>query len=165
MGASPIFACIRKSKVVLSIKVFAWLLVGDRLNTKNMLRRRHWNVTDNTHCELCPARRVEDWQYLFYHYNFNVRIWNYLQTKWEPGDSFEQVFFKDSKSFLQHFISEVVILAAWQIWKQRNDVIFKKVQPSFRSWKRCFVQDGTMHWHRFGSKVAQQWSIWIDNFP
>ena len=159
---TPIYAYIWKSKVILKLKVFAWLLVTDRLNTKDMLRRRHWNVTDDLFCVLCPTHMTENWQHLFFECNFSIRVWNYLQINWLPGNTFEQVFLSARKEFHKPFFAEVVILALWHIWKQRNDDIFRKIKPSFRSWKRGFVQDATMHWHRFGSKVAPQWSIWID---
>ena len=28
------------------IKVFAWILIMDRLNTKDMVERRHWHMDD-----------------------------------------------------------------------------------------------------------------------
>jgi hypothetical protein len=55
--ASKIYSAIWSCKVMLRIKVFAWLLVSDRLNTRDMMRRRHWKVTNNQfHCVLCPQR-------------------------------------------------------------------------------------------------------------
>jgi hypothetical protein len=45
--ASKIYSAIWSSKVMLRIKVFAWLLVSDRLNMRDMIRQRHWNVTNN----------------------------------------------------------------------------------------------------------------------
>ena len=53
--ARKIYAWIWKNRVMLRIKVFAWLMVSDRLNTRDMLRRRHWNVMDSIHCVLCPS--------------------------------------------------------------------------------------------------------------
>jgi hypothetical protein len=73
-----IFKWIWKSKVILRIKVFSWLLVSDRRNTRDMLRRRHWNVADDPHCVLCPTHLIEDWIHLFFQCNFSVRIWTYL---------------------------------------------------------------------------------------
>ena len=58
--ASTIYKWIWGSFLMLRIKVFAWLMVSDRLNTRDMLRRRHWNVTDELHCVLCPGHVVED---------------------------------------------------------------------------------------------------------
>ena len=48
-----------KSRCQSKHKFFAWLLLHDRINTKDMLLRRHWNVTDNHNCELCSAQQVE----------------------------------------------------------------------------------------------------------
>jgi hypothetical protein len=55
-----------KSSCVMSVKMFAWLLLRDRLNTKDLIHRRHWNVTDEYHCVLCPLRAHEDRIHLFF---------------------------------------------------------------------------------------------------
>ena len=65
--------------------MFVWLLLVDRLNTRNLLQRRHWNVTDDTHCELCVTRAYEDRFHLFFTCNFSQRIWTYLQIDWSLG--------------------------------------------------------------------------------
>jgi hypothetical protein len=41
---------IWKSKCTSKHKYFAWLIVHDRINTKDMLGRRHWNVTSDHSC-------------------------------------------------------------------------------------------------------------------
>ena len=161
--ASKIYDWIWESKLMLKIKVFAWLMVSDRLNTRDMLRRRHWNVTDVFHCVLCPSHITEDWLHLFFHCTFSVRIWNYLQIQWEDGNSFQQVFQQARQRFQKPFFSEVVILACWHIWKQRNGAIFQQVMPRFRAWKRGFVNDITLHVHRVKAKHVQELSSWIDN--
>lgn len=38
------------SKCTMKQKVFAWLLISDRLNTKNMLKRRHITIQGNHGC-------------------------------------------------------------------------------------------------------------------
>jgi hypothetical protein len=44
---------IWKSKCVPKIKFFAWLLLNDRLNTRNMLRRRYKHLDQGYSCALC----------------------------------------------------------------------------------------------------------------
>jgi hypothetical protein len=39
-----VYTWLWKSSCVMKRKVFAWLLLVDRLNTRDLLRRRHWNV-------------------------------------------------------------------------------------------------------------------------
>lgn len=50
----------------------------DRLNTRDMLQRRHWHVDDHT-CVLCPHLIHEDVWHLFFSCNFSQNVWNYLQ--------------------------------------------------------------------------------------
>ena len=101
--ASPIFNWIWSSRVLLRIKVFAWLLVSDRLNTRDMLRRRNWNVTSDLDCVLCPTHSTEDWIHLFFDCNFSHRIWIYLQIEWEPADTLEEIFISARRKFNKPF--------------------------------------------------------------
>jgi hypothetical protein len=77
-----VYAWLWKSCCVMKTKVFAWLLLVYRLNTRVLLRMRHWNVTEDSHCVLCPSRVYEDRIHLFFHYNFSARIWTYSQIEW-----------------------------------------------------------------------------------
>jgi hypothetical protein len=161
--ASSVLKWIWKSRVLLRIKVFGWLLVNDRLNTKDMLRRRHWTVTNNLSCVLCPTHIDEDWLHLFFHCNFSQRVWNYLQIEWEPGDTMEEIFCLSRRNFTKPFFTEVVLLATWHIWKQRNEAIFQGVLPSFRGWRRRFVQDALLHVHRIKDKHVDSFKLWVNS--
>jgi hypothetical protein len=46
-------------------KFFAWLILHDIINTREMLIRRNWKVTDDHACVLCPSKSLEDWSHLF----------------------------------------------------------------------------------------------------
>jgi hypothetical protein len=161
--ASRVHDCIWKCKVLHRIKVFAWLLLSDRLNTRDMIRRRHWNVTNVFHCVLCPSHITEDWTHLFFKCPFSIRIWNYLQIQWEDGNSFQEVFSKAMRSFNQPFFTEVVILACWHIWKQRNEAIFQQILPSFRAWRSRFIHEATLHTNRMKAKHVGSFSAWISS--
>jgi hypothetical protein len=76
---SGVYKWLWKSCSTLKTKVFAWLVLRDRINTRDMLQRRHWNVTNDKHCELCPGRLYEDIVHLLFECTFSRRIWNYLQ--------------------------------------------------------------------------------------
>jgi hypothetical protein len=54
------------------------------------------------------------------------------QVEWEPGDTLEEIFSVARNKFNKPFFSEVVMLAAWHIWKKRNEAIFQSILPSFR---------------------------------
>jgi hypothetical protein len=36
------------------------------------------------------------------------------------------------------FFMEIFLVAAWEIWKQRNNKIFRRATPSFNNWKTSF---------------------------
>ena len=48
----PVLPLIWKTKCVMKLKVFAWLLIQDRLNTRDMLARRHCPISDIS-CVIC----------------------------------------------------------------------------------------------------------------
>jgi len=58
---SPIFKKIWKSKCTPRLKFFAWLLFVDRLNTRNMLVKRHFQVQPNSF--LCPLYNKHWWRF------------------------------------------------------------------------------------------------------
>ena len=105
----------------MSIKMFAELVIMDRVNTKDMIQRRHWKFKDWPECVLCVTRVLEDRNHLFFQCNFSVRIWNYLQMTWLNSDGMVEIALHARKEFDKPFFSEVVFLAWWNIWKLRND--------------------------------------------
>ena len=126
--------------------------------------RRHWKVTDINDCVLCPTQILEDWKYLTFNCNFSIRIWSYLQVQWRPRD-LAQVITQIKKEFNDPCFLEIVILACWVIWKQRNARIFKGEKPTFKGWKRLFLGELTLLMHRVKADVRQNLSSWIDNLP
>ncbi|XP_073360069.1 uncharacterized protein [Aegilops tauschii subsp. strangulata] len=112
---NPLTAWIWKSSCTMKIKVFAWMLIMDRLNTKDMVDRRHWHLEDGVNCVLCPLQTRETRDHLFFNYNFSVRVWNYLQIDWSSGDSMADLVINASRSFRKPFFTEVVFIACWNI--------------------------------------------------
>lgn len=80
------FRWIWKTKCTTKLKVFAWLLLSDRLNTKNMLRRRHYVVGPNTgrtdDCVLCQHRCDETLEHLFFTCTFSKSCWDTIGMVW-----------------------------------------------------------------------------------
>ena len=64
--AHEAFGWIWKSKATMKIKVFGWLLLSDRLNTRNMLKRRHYNIGNDYDCILCGLHIEETLEHLFF---------------------------------------------------------------------------------------------------
>jgi hypothetical protein len=156
-----VYKWLWKSSCIMKTKVFAWLLLSDRLNTKDLLQRRHWNVNAGTHCELCPGRHYEDRAHLFFDCMFSVRVWNYLQIPWVSNDSIQAVVAEAKRSFNKPFFMEVMMVACWNIWIIRNGKIFRQEKPTFGKWKAHFIHDITLLQHRIKVKHKDALLSWI----
>lgn len=60
------FGWIWKSKCTMKLEVFAWLLLSDWLNTRNMLRRRNFTLNSDFNCLLCAQYNEETVEHLFF---------------------------------------------------------------------------------------------------
>ena len=78
----PAFHWLWKTKCVPKIKVFGWFLLMDRLNTRNMLKRRHYNIGSTLDCMLCDRHVEETLEHLFFGCSFSQRCWDMLNIKW-----------------------------------------------------------------------------------
>ena len=80
-----------KSMCTMKIKVFGWLLFFDRLNTKDLLIRRHWrSPLDDSLCVIYHVFLYEVRLHLFFNCNFSRRVWNYLSIDWSRGPDIQQ---------------------------------------------------------------------------
>lgn len=61
---------IWKSKCIMRHKVFAWLMLLDRVNTRDLLLRRHFFIGEDHACLLCNNTALETNKHLFYECTF-----------------------------------------------------------------------------------------------
>ena len=154
------------SRCMLKIMVFAWLLFFDRLNTKDLLVRRHWHdVKDDNLCVLCHQQIYEDQLHLFFSCNFSARIWNYLQIDWSRDSDVQQCISLARRRFAKVFFFEVVFTTAWNIWIIRNGKTFKGERATFRAWHCKFVHDLTLLSQRVKASVRPQLLSWLEGLP
>jgi hypothetical protein len=162
---SSVYRWIWKSCCTMRIKCFTWLLLSDRLNTRDLLQRRHWKVTDDKHCELCPSRIYEDRVHLFFECNFSVRIWNYLQVDWIQHTDMQTIVATARQRFRKLLFMEIVMLACWNIWLIRNGAIFRAETPSFTRWRDRFIHDISLLQYRIKTKYKQDLLDWVRTLP
>ena len=74
--AHQTYTWLWKSKVRMKIKVFGGLLLSDRLNTRNMLKRRHYNIDNDYTCPLCESNVEETLEHLFFDCAFSKACWS-----------------------------------------------------------------------------------------
>jgi hypothetical protein len=77
IGSQPVhsaFHWIRRSACQMKHKVFFWLFLKDRLNTRDLLRRKHMQLDLYT-CEMCLLQRVESVRHVFLKCSFAKNCW------------------------------------------------------------------------------------------
>ena len=102
----------------------------DQLDTKIMLRRRHYNTQAGVYCVLCVHNSEIDIEHLFFACPFATSCWNRLSIQWNLGLDLHQRICQARQAFPHNFFMEVFLAATWELWKLRNAVIFDNVQST-----------------------------------
>ena len=142
------FNWLCKTKCMTKIKVFGWLLLSDRLNTRNMLKRRHYNIGTNLDCLLCGQHIEETVEHMIFTCSFSKLCWAKLGFNWEPFLGRIQAVEDHRNSHPTPLFLEKFIVAAWSIWKERNNKHFRAITPSLTSWLDRFKKDFGLLQHR-----------------
>jgi hypothetical protein len=73
------FKWIWRTKVSKKIKIFIWLLFRDRINSRNLLKRKHFKIEgDDYNCVLCNLNIEELSYHLIFQCPFSSECWDYL---------------------------------------------------------------------------------------
>lgn len=136
------------------------MLLHDRLNTRNLLRRKTFHL-DCYHCVVRNYQFEETLQHLFLSCPLllNVGIM-FAQTR-EHNLSVLEAFEDIKRKLNKPFFMEIVILAAWAIWITRNNKIFENIQPTFQRWKSVYFYEPDLLRHRMKSKHADAYFAWL----
>jgi hypothetical protein len=144
-----VFAWIWKSKCTNKWRVFAWLLLADRLNTRNMLRRRQYKLDGDVYtCLLCASPPEETVVHLFFTCPFSAQCWNQIGMSWPDSSCRFDLMHGGKIAWNRPLFMETFVIAAWGIWKERNNKHFRGVMPSLNSWRERFRNDMSMMVHR-----------------
>jgi hypothetical protein len=131
---SATFRLVWKSKVTPRVKLFAWLILLDRLNTKNMLARRNFNVQSNSLCVLCDDGNEETMHHLFFECRFAKQCWDKLGVNWVIEDDLPKRIECSRQMAGLPFFMEIFLIATWELWKIRNRLVFDGIQATFSRW-------------------------------
>jgi len=145
LDAHPIFKIIWKCKCSPRVKFFAWLILVDRLNTKDMLQRRHLNIQGTPICVMCAAGSLETIEHLFFECSFAQDCWSKLEINWDLSLNPLDRFIQARSAHQLPFFTEATLIAAWELWKVRNDKVFARRDPTLALWwsnfkSQCLIQ-------------------------
>jgi hypothetical protein len=165
IGFSPapkIFSILWKSSCQAKHKFFFWLLLHDRLNTRNLLRRKNF-VLQSYQCVFQCCNEEETLVHLFWACPFAKNCWDFICPRRDRSlsilEALEDVRFKMKLPFAM----EVLILSAWGIWIVRNNKIFKDQNAEFNTWKAIFLQELRLLVHRMKKKHVYSFKEWIQS--
>ena len=142
MGHSEIhsaFKLLWKSQCQPKHKVFFWLLISDRLSTRNILRRRHM-LLDSYSCVLCNSLVEESVDHLFAYCSFARMCWDFIHIDIPLDSGFPALTSQMKDQLNSQFFMETIILLCWAIWMTRNDLIFKGETLNLAGIKRVFLR-------------------------
>lgn len=125
-----------KTKCVIKIKVFIWLLFCDRLNTRNMLNRKK-----TTHLTMlislvlhAPVMLEKSYCASLIYMSFQQKM---LGKNLDPMKYESKVF--PNPSFRHKDFLEIMSIMCWHIWKYMKRIFFSKMFcPTKDVWLRCF---------------------------
>lgn len=106
-----------------------------------MLVRRHFNIGDDHSCMLCNTEVLETNKHLFFECSFANRCWQIIGINWNLYAETQTMFDNAIRNWQKPMFKEVTMLAAWNIWKQRNKVLFDGEEASHTDWLRMQKRD------------------------
>jgi hypothetical protein len=142
------FQWLWKSKCTPKMKFFGWLLLSDRINTRNMLRRRNFILNSGYNCLLCDTPPEETIEHIFFHCPFSQECWSALNIIWPFGGTRLQIIEHGKTQWRDPLFMEVFLIGARNIWKERNNMHFKNITPTVAAWRRRFKEDFGLLIHR-----------------
>jgi hypothetical protein len=150
------FKWIWKSSCQARHNFFFWLLLHDRLNTRNLLGRKNFSIQSYS-CATLNCSHEETLHHLFVTCPFASACWDVICPNRTKGLSILETFLDLRDNLHVPFFMEIVMLAAWSIWIVRNNKIFNNENPTIASWKAIFKQE--LRWVQYRLKAKH-----LDNF-
>jgi len=143
-------------------KVFCWLLLKDRLSTRNILRRKQM-ILETYSCAICLTGQEETSEHLFWDCPFAQHCWTLLQVEVIQQGSTIQNFTAIKEQLQNQFFMAATILMCWTIWKVRNEAIFNQRQMSTQEAKSLFFQEMKLVSYRVKAGIRHSFFQWIQS--
>jgi multisubunit Na+/H+ antiporter MnhE subunit len=159
----PIYKWLWKSACQNKIKFFFWLVLKDRLSTRELLRRKSMDLQSYS-CVLCVHNVDESLHHLLFDCPFATASWNTLHLL-VPGSSSPIQIFEVSRYQLQlSFFLEIIVTMCWAIWTVRNDVIFRGIPASIQRCKSIFGAEFALVILRAKTTLHPAIDLWLEAF-
>jgi hypothetical protein len=111
---------------------------------------------------LCTSQTLETRDHLFFDSPYARNCWEKIQINWYYSKPISERVIHARMHFPGQCFMEILFCAAWNIWKDRNDLIFNNHEASFPRWKVRFTSDLDLHRYRVKSHQVRPLLDWID---
>lgn len=144
-------------------KIFFWLLLHDRVNTRNLLHRKSMHL-DSYACALCAEQVKETLMHLFWDCPFALNCWNHiLPTRNRGISSFDEICIR-TQEINNEIALDIIIMSCWSLWSVRNDKIFRQAPAHLNRWI-FYLQEGMQAVElRAKPLKAQKIKTWTEQF-
>jgi hypothetical protein len=107
-------------------KVFFWLLLKDRLSTRDILRRKNMQL-ESYNCVRCSLNTEETSNHLFLSCPFAKECWNSISISFQSNITSTETVLEIRAQSNNRFFMISAILMSRAIWTVRNDLSFKNL--------------------------------------
>jgi hypothetical protein len=121
-------------------RMFFWLLLQDKLNTQDRLRRRHMHLDSYT-CENYILQRMETSYHLFLRCNFAKSYWASIGLISPQIQCPQRATMRLKRQLNMAGALELIILMTWSIWQCKNNWIFDNIAPTVERCRGIFLQE------------------------
>jgi hypothetical protein len=165
IGSLPTHLALKlswKTKCQPKQSVLFWLLLQNKLNTKDKLRRRHMHL-DSYICENCILQKNETTYHLFLRCNFARACWSMIRLLPPQTDYPLRAVMRLKHQLNMVGAMEIIILMTWSIWQCRNGWIFESIPPTLERCRGIFTQDLRWLLHRLKPATSQNVQSWTNS--
>jgi hypothetical protein len=160
--AHPAFTWIWTNPCQPKHKVFFWLLLNDRLSTRNILRRRNMFI-ESYNCVLCNDATEETLEHLFLECRFAQQCWHRLGIIIPNGSTFPGIVEIMRMHLHSKFFMVAIILFCWSIWTERNGKIFNGAQPQVQNSIRTMCKETRLVKLRVKQSLQENFESWVNS--
>jgi hypothetical protein len=164
VDASPLFSWLWSSSNLGKRKFFFWLLLRDRLSTRNILKRKKMHL-DDYNCALCTSNCEETSFHLFFECPFSKSWWQSLAIDWNLQLPPLDMVIEARNSFGTCIFREIVITSCWIIWTTKNRAIFDGESFTLAKWLHDFKSELGLVCIKAKPSVKLLLESWLENIP
>jgi hypothetical protein len=113
-----------------------------------MLKRRHVQLNSGYNCLMCANPLEETIDHMIFQCPFSMACCQEIPMTWDANGDRLSIISKGEMSWNKSLFMEIFMIASWNIWKERNKLLFEGVAPTISSWKTRVKPDLLLLVHR-----------------